>query len=234
MLEKVIPAVIAFVLVGVAIGAGSTILGSSPTFDCTTVQGFTAGSITDTTTALPKTITKDFNRGGFDATITHRAISAGETGTVSISINQTTTLSGSSYERPISIFIGTISITKDGETIYMTDGGTTTVPGFGTFRNHIQVPVMDQRVFDNGPGQYKYRIAIESDDHATQYNPNAVLTFTVLVGERTITETPETYTGWAKTCMDSVNQSRTAWILVPIIMVAMAAGAIWMFLRYRF
>ena len=35
--------------------------------------------------------------------------------------------------------------------------------------------------------------------------------------------TPASSTGWAKTCLDANEQSRNAWVLIPVVMIVIAA-----------
>ena len=229
MYENAVAGIVSIIGVAIVLGVGTTVLGSQNTaFDCTTVLGYSPATSTSTTTTtgLGKNITKAASREGITANVIHDPINEGDTGSVIITL----------FDRDgdiITNYLGTLTITKDGVTVY-TDSRTGfvgTSPGFfGSPHSHI-------RTFSEGPGQYKYTLSITGNGPIIViYDRPSVLTFTVLVGERTTTttDTPASYTSWAKTCQDVNEQNRQAWLLVPVILIVIAAGVILFFLRHGF
>ncbi|MDA8043055.1 MAG: hypothetical protein MPJ22_11615 [Pirellulales bacterium] len=197
-------------IIGVAIvlGVGTTVLGSQNTaFDCTTVLGYEGASTTREGTGKAKSNTKTSQDGNIEITFSHGPINAGDTARFQLKIVD---LSGNLVLTSELLPILMSPPTGDDVAINHLVGASTESPEI-TFAE---------------AGRYGFMI----------YPPKSPGTvgFNIQVGTYTTVDVPESYNGWAKTCQDVNEQNRQAWLLVPVILIVIAAGVILFFLRHGF
>ena len=208
MYENAVAGIVTIIGVAIVLGVGTTVLGSQNTaFDCTTVLGYQAGSITREGSGTSKTNTK--TTGIVDVTFSHGPINAGDT--ASVTYNITDPDSGDLME----LFTILHVTDPDGETVIVTQITGSTVTGEGTF---------------NEPGRYAVEIRVVYSGGVG----SGSVSFNIQVGQYTVTSIPDSYTSWAKICQDVNEQNRQAWLLVPVILIVIAAGVILFFLRHGF
>ena len=212
MYQQVIGGIVVMIAVAVTVGVGTAVMGTASTaFDCTTVDGYSP-YVDAVYSGEAKERTKETRRGSlsYNVTFSHGPINAGDTADIRLTIERNGVIA-------TNVVLG-ITITKDGVTTFI---GRTLQAGTG--------PV--SITFDGGAGQYRFDVNLVSVGGVAQTQQPTVR-FSALVGDLVSTAVPAAYTGWAKTCIDTQNQSSSAWLLIPVILVVIAAVVILGILRY--
>lgn len=207
------------VVIGIAVilGVGSTVLGQSATsFDCTRLEGYNPAT-ENVYSGKAKTISKQTNRGGYTVEFSHPAINEGDTAILQFIIRDSDgdIVPGNVGFRFISYFNpDTAPRYQLTNTVFTSGTGTTQIP----------------YTFDDGQGQYQVTLQYTTIDGESRRS-SANVNFGINVGGLISAAAPEAFTGWAKTCLDTNGQAQNAWILVPVIMLVIAAVIILAVLR---